>query len=122
YTRRQHRSAPATATARPRRKVMIARSSIVKRPKIDPAIQERLPPGQFLAKRWPVRHEGDIPPFDPATWTLRLWGRVARPLEWSWEALRALPRVDVTADMHCVARWSMLDLRWGGIPIREAMA
>jgi len=100
---------------------MIARSSIVKRPKIDPALQERLPPGQFLAKRWPVRHEGAIPPFDPATWSLRVWGCVARPVAWSWDAFQALPQVTITGDMHCVARWSLLDLVWSGTPFAEVM-
>ncbi|HEU0115959.1 MAG TPA: molybdopterin-dependent oxidoreductase [Thermomicrobiales bacterium] len=101
---------------------MIARAPAVKRPKLDPALQERLPPGQVLAKRWPVRHEGPIPPFDPETWTLRVWGAVARPQAWSWSEFQTLPRVVVTADMHCVARWSMLDLVWGGTPIGEALA
>lgn len=101
---------------------MIARSPTIKRPKRDPALQERLPPGQILAKRWPVRHEGAIPPFDPETWTLRVWGRVAQPLAWSWAEIQTLPRVTVAADMHCVARWSALDLVWSGIPIGEVMA
>jgi DMSO/TMAO reductase YedYZ molybdopterin-dependent catalytic subunit len=101
---------------------MIARSHVVKRPKLDPALQARLPPGQFLAKRWPVRHEGEIPSFDPETWTLRVWGEVARPQAWSWAEFQTLPHVTLTTDMHCVARWSALDLTWSGTPIGEVMA
>ncbi|HEX5499681.1 MAG TPA: molybdopterin-dependent oxidoreductase, partial [Thermomicrobiales bacterium] len=94
----------------------------VKRPKIDPALQERLPPGQILAKRWPVRHEGVIPTFDPQTWRLRVWGDVARPIAWSWQEFQSLPQTTITGDMHCVARWSALDLVWGGTPIGEVLA
>jgi len=36
----------------------------------------RIPPGQLLTKRFPVLHYGSIPPFDPETWTFRVWGEV----------------------------------------------
>lgn len=29
-----------------------------------------------------------------------------------------LPRVQVTADFHCVTRWSRFDNRWEGVPFR----
>ena len=29
---------------------------------------ERLPPRQALTRKWPVLHEGEVPPFDPAAW------------------------------------------------------
>jgi hypothetical protein len=32
------------------------------------ALEQRLPPGQSLTKKWPVLHVGSIPRFDPATW------------------------------------------------------
>lgn len=33
-----------------------------------------------------------------------------------------MPQADVTADFHCVTRWSQLDNVWRGIPIREVMS
>ena len=31
---------------------------------------ERLPPGQYMTKKWPVLHAGQVPKVDLATWTL----------------------------------------------------
>ena len=90
----------------------------MRRPRVAPEIADRLPPGQFLTQRWPVLHYGAVPTFDPATWDLRVFGEVERPLRFSWEEVRALPRVTVRADMHCVTRWSKLDNTWEGVPAR----
>ncbi len=82
---------------------------------------ERLPPGQKVVKGWPVLHEGAIPAFDPATWRLRLFGAVERPLEWTWDGFQTLPRAEVTRDWHCVTTWSKFDNRWGGVSVDEAL-
>ena len=54
---------------------------------------------------------GDSEPGPPGTntWT----GHV--------EALEALPRVEVDGGMHCVARTSVVGLRWGGVRLREVV-
>ena len=100
---------------------MVFRSLGVKRPRVSPGLEDRVPPGQYLTERWPVLHHGTIPIFDPATWDLRIFGLVKQPLRLSWEAFQALPRVGVTADMHCVTRWSKLDNTWEGVAFREIM-
>lgn len=100
---------------------MALRSTRVKRPHIPPELEQRLPPGQFLTQRWPVLHYGSVPPFDPATWDFRVFGLVARELRFSWEEFLALPRVTVTADLHCVTRWSKLDHTWEGVSARVVM-
>jgi DMSO/TMAO reductase YedYZ molybdopterin-dependent catalytic subunit len=66
-----------------------------------------------------VLHVGEVPRFDPATWTLRVHGEVERPLVLGWEAFLALPQVDVQADFHCVTAWSVLDNRWTGVALAE---
>lgn len=76
---------------------------------------ERLPPGQYRVTRFPVLDLGIHPPFDPATWRLRVDGAVANPLEFTWEEFRALPKVEQVTDFHCVTTWSTYDLRWGGV-------
>lgn len=78
---------------------------------------DRLPPGQRLVKGWPVLHEGPTPIFDQATWRLRIWGHVERPLSLRWEELGALPQVEVLRDFHCVTTWSRYDNRWGGVSV-----
>jgi DMSO/TMAO reductase YedYZ molybdopterin-dependent catalytic subunit len=81
----------------------------------------RLPPGQSLTIKWPVLHDGEVPRFDPATWDFRVGGLVEHPLTLSWAELKALPRIEVTSDFHCVTRWSTFDNRWGGVPARAIL-
>ena len=81
----------------------------------------RLPPGQSLTLKWPVLHEGNVPPFDPSTWDFRATGLVERPLRLTWEEFSHLPMTAVTADMHCVTRWSRFDVRWEGVAFTEVL-
>lgn len=81
----------------------------------DPAA--RTPPGQVLTKKWPVLHHGDVPAIDAGAWRLVVDGLVERPLELSFDDLRALPVVDLRCDIHCVTRWSRLDCTFTGVPI-----
>ena len=79
---------------------------------IDP---ERLPPGQYMTKKWPVLHAGQVPKVDLATWTFRVFGEVEQELELSWEQFNELPRASSTQDIHCVTRWSRFDARFEGV-------
>jgi DMSO/TMAO reductase YedYZ molybdopterin-dependent catalytic subunit len=81
----------------------------------------RVPPGQVLTEKWPVLTYGAVPRFDPRTWSFRCFGLVEREVEWSWPEFQALPRAEVTCDVHCVTRWSRLDNRFGGVPVGEIM-
>ena len=65
---------------------------------------------------------GDIPPFDLATWDLKVFGAVERDLDLSWDELQALPQKDVVTDIHCVTRWSKLDTAWRGVPVSALLA
>ena len=82
----------------------------------DPA---RLPPGQYLTEKWPVLHTGSVPRVDLSEWDLRVWGAVENPIALTWESFRALPATEVTADIHCVTRWSRFDARFKGVHWRE---
>lgn len=82
---------------------------------------DRIPPGQYATKKWPVLTYGDTPAIDLTTWRLRLEGLVAESIELRWEELQALPRVEVVADFHCVTRFSTLDNRWGGFATRTVL-
>ena len=82
----------------------------------DPA---RLPPGQYLTDKWPVLHAGSIPDTDLATWDFRVFGEVEAPLRLSWEEFIALPATEVTADIHCVTRWSRFDTKFRGVHWRD---
>jgi DMSO/TMAO reductase YedYZ molybdopterin-dependent catalytic subunit len=79
----------------------------------------RLPPGQSATLKWPVLHEGTVPAFDPRTWDFQITGLVENPLRLKWDEFTRLPMKQVTADMHCVTRWSRFDVRWEGVPFTE---
>jgi len=80
--------------------------------------EDRLPPGQSLTLKFPVLHYGPVPPFNPSTWDLRVWGEVEEEKRWTWEEFNKLPRTKVTMDLHCVTRWSMFDSVWEGVSMR----
>jgi DMSO/TMAO reductase YedYZ molybdopterin-dependent catalytic subunit len=78
----------------------------------------RLPPGQSLTEKFPVLHYGPVPPFDQASWDLRIWGAVENEARWTWGEFQTLPRTKVRMDIHCVTRWSKFDTVWEGVSLR----
>jgi DMSO/TMAO reductase YedYZ molybdopterin-dependent catalytic subunit len=80
---------------------------------------DRIPPGQYLTERFPVLHAGATPRVDLDAWDFRIQGLVEQEKVWSYEEIRAMPSVEVTADIHCVTKWSKLDTRWEGVPARS---
>jgi len=87
----------------------------------DPTLAARVPPGQTLTSKWPVLTYGMTPRFDPATWSFRCFGLVEAEQSWTWPEFLALPMTNVTCDIHCVTRWSRLDNRFEGVPVREIL-
>lgn len=77
----------------------------------------RIPPGQSRTRKWPVLQYGRIPEISPDRWRLEVKGLVERPLGFTWDEFRALPRVKVFADFHCVTRWSRLGNVWEGVSV-----
>ncbi|HJR00022.1 MAG TPA: sulfite oxidase-like oxidoreductase [Methylomirabilota bacterium] len=84
-------------------------------------LARRTPPGQVLTRKWPVLTYGLTPRFDPRKWSFRCWGLVEEEVSFTWEEFQALPRTEVTCDIHCVTHWSRLDNRFEGVSIREIM-
>ena len=83
--------------------------------------EKRIPPGQSRTKKWPVLDASGPPHVELDTWKLRLFGLVAKPLEWSWREFNELPRVRVFSDFHCVTRWSRLGNLWEGVATRALL-
>ncbi|HLY31915.1 MAG TPA: sulfite oxidase-like oxidoreductase, partial [Ktedonobacterales bacterium] len=83
--------------------------------------EPRLPPGQYLTKKWPVLSYEGTPRFNPATYRFKVWGAVEQPIELTWDELQALPQIEITTDIHCVTTWSRYDNVWRGIPAREIL-
>lgn len=85
------------------------------------ANRDRLPPGQYEARGWPVLHVGGVPPIDLATWRFRLHGAVAEPRTFDWDGFRSLAATQVHADFHCVTKFSVFDNDWGGVAVRTVV-
>jgi len=85
----------------------------------ESVVEGRLPPGQYLVRDFPVLHVGSVPRFDPTTWRLKIFGDVRHPAELDWRRFTSLPTKLVTADIHCVTRWTKLDTHWEGVPFAE---
>ncbi len=86
------------------------------KPEADQA--ERVPPGQYLAKGFPVLTYGETPQVSTDNWLFKVWGLVA-PKAFDWSDFMSLPQQDITADFHCVTRWSKLDVQWRGVRVTD---
>jgi DMSO/TMAO reductase YedYZ molybdopterin-dependent catalytic subunit len=84
----------------------------------DPTV----PPGQHVTDGFPILHVGDVPPIDPATWRLRVFGLVEEPFELGFDELRALPATEWRGDIHCVTRWSKQNTYWVGVKFADLLA
>ena len=89
--------------------------------KPGPEMSDRVPPGQHLAKGFPVLTYGDTPQISTVDWCLKTWGKAERKT-YTWEDMMALPQQDFTADFHCVTTWSKLDVKWTGIAVPNFLA
>ena len=83
----------------------------------DQAAADRLPPGQYLTRDFPVLSAGPTPRTALADWTFSITGEVAKPEQWTWEGFRKLPSETITRDIHCVTKWSKFDTVWEGVSV-----
>lgn len=79
----------------------------------------RIPQGQSRVSDFPVLDIGIRPKVARLTWSLRLFGLVGAETTLDWNAFMALPQTKVASDMHCVTRWSQLDMDWEGVLARD---
>jgi DMSO/TMAO reductase YedYZ molybdopterin-dependent catalytic subunit len=78
---------------------------------------ERLPPGQYLERGFPVLSAGPTPRVSTDTWQFTVKTETGDTRSWNWQQLMSLPQADVTADIHCVTKWSKLDTHWRGVSL-----
>jgi DMSO/TMAO reductase YedYZ molybdopterin-dependent catalytic subunit len=77
----------------------------------------RLPPGQYVTRDFPVLSAGPTPRIGLDAWRLEIIGQVDQPRGWSWQELTALPSEEISVDIHCVTKWSKLDTSWRGVSV-----
>ncbi len=88
--------------------------------KPDPELNDRVPPGQHLAKGFPVLTYGQTPQVSTDSWEFKVWG-LATPKTLTWDDFMAMPQSHFTADFHCVTTWSKLDVQWTGVKVTDLM-
>jgi DMSO/TMAO reductase YedYZ molybdopterin-dependent catalytic subunit len=76
----------------------------------------RVPPGQYVTEDFPVLSAGPTPHTPLDEWTFSIVSGEDQK-RWTWDEFRALPSEQVTADIHCVTRWSKLDTAWEGVSV-----
>lgn len=86
------------------------------------ASKNRLPPHQHLAApgKWPPVGE-KLPRVSSEPWTVTIHGLVTRERTWRLAELESMPRSECCVDIHCVTRWTMLDSKFGGFPLRHLL-
>jgi DMSO/TMAO reductase YedYZ molybdopterin-dependent catalytic subunit len=84
--------------------------------------EQRLPPGQYVERGFPVLTVGPTPRVDTASWRFRIEGLVEQPREWGWESFHRLPRSEFAGDIHCVTKWSKFDTRFSGVSVDDLLA
>jgi DMSO/TMAO reductase YedYZ molybdopterin-dependent catalytic subunit len=83
----------------------------------DAEYGERLPPGQYSVRNFPVLSAGPTPRTPLEEWSFSVRGAVEPERSWSWEEFRALPSETITKDIHCVTKWSKFDTVWEGVSV-----
>ncbi|WP_456477890.1 molybdopterin-dependent oxidoreductase [Geoglobus ahangari] len=80
-----------------------------------------LPPGQKEIPDLPVLNVSGIPDVDISSYSLKVTGRVENSLTLTYDSLMEMERVEVEVPAHCVEGWSVLGIRWEGVPARTVM-
>jgi DMSO/TMAO reductase YedYZ molybdopterin-dependent catalytic subunit len=83
---------------------------------------DKLPPGQYMVRDFPVLSAGPTPRVDTGSWELRLRTENGQEHTWDWAALQALPQEDITVDIHCVTKWSKFGTGWRGVSVDTLLA
>src|SRR5690348_5029872 len=80
---------------------------------------DRLPPGQYVERGFPVLSAGPTPRVPTDRWDFTVHGAVKQDRRWTWDELfhGDLPREVITKDIHCVTSWSKFDTAWEEISV-----
>jgi DMSO/TMAO reductase YedYZ molybdopterin-dependent catalytic subunit len=81
------------------------------------AASDRVPPGQYVTRDFPVLSAGPTPRIGLDEWRFEIIGQVDQPRGWNWQEFMSLPSEDVTVDIHCVTKWSKLGTSFGGVSL-----
>jgi DMSO/TMAO reductase YedYZ molybdopterin-dependent catalytic subunit len=95
----------------------ISRGFVGKRRDPEAAKANRVPPGQYITKDFPVLSAGPTPRTRLEQWSFTIEGLVKEPAKWSWEEFLKLPAQTYVVDISCVTKWTKLDMKWKGVSV-----
>ena len=84
--------------------------------------ETELPPNQVWGKKFVIYAALGVSRVDPKLWKLRVDGLVTTPLEYTYDQLVTRPQTNLVRPFHCVTRWSIKDVAWEGLLIRDLLA
>ncbi|UFJ39873.1 molybdopterin-dependent oxidoreductase [Brevibacillus humidisoli] len=88
---------------------------------IQPLPQSNPPIGGGAQGHFRVYTVTDIPSFAPNQWSFSVSGLVDKPFTLTWDQFLQLPRTVQVSDFHCVTGWSVYQITWEGIPLRQLL-
>ncbi|SEF51779.1 DMSO/TMAO reductase YedYZ, molybdopterin-dependent catalytic subunit [Actinacidiphila yanglinensis] len=83
---------------------------------------DKLPPGQYETRDFPVLSAGPTPRIDLDSWTFTVTTEAGAAHAWSWREMTALPSEQPVVDLHCVTKWSKFGTRWRGVSLDLLLA
>ncbi|MFL2664417.1 MAG: molybdopterin-dependent oxidoreductase [Dehalococcoidia bacterium] len=83
---------------------------------------EKIPPGQYLEKSFPVLSAGPTIYIDKQSWDFSIMKEEKIISKFSWNDLIAFPHKLINTDIHCVTKWSKLDTNWIGVSFDEILS
>ncbi len=81
---------------------------------------DRLPPGQYQTDDYPVLSLGPTAYINKDAWELKIYG-LAKENNLNWQTINELPKINFTRDIHCVTKWTKLDMNWHGVSFDEIL-
>jgi DMSO/TMAO reductase YedYZ molybdopterin-dependent catalytic subunit len=87
----------------------------------DQASSDRVLPGQFVIRDYPVLSAGPTPHTPLDRWDFSIVGEVDESHRWTWDEFRALPSEEITRDIHCVTKWTKFDMVWRGVSVETLL-
>ena len=86
------------------------------------AADPKLPPGQYVTDDFPVLSAGPTQHLPLDQWEFVVDNGASALKRWNWKSFRELPAERVTADIHCVTRWSKFGTSWEGVSLDTLLA
>jgi DMSO/TMAO reductase YedYZ molybdopterin-dependent catalytic subunit len=80
-------------------------------------VRDRIPPGQYLTRDFPVLSAGPTPRTPLDRWSFTIQGLVREPITWTWTEFMALQNREWVVDISCVTKWTKLDMHWRGVSV-----